>query len=95
MICMARKIRNPSDDTISFEISDKHVQYVLLFLAFAILAWSILSLAGSTYANTPENFQKALSSEQPDKCKTPSGYTDEQWRTHMGHHPDLYAECLK
>ena len=92
---MAGKKHNPSGDTVSFEISEKHVQYALLFLAVAILAWSALSLAGGTYANTPEDFQKALSSEQSDKCKTPAGYTDEQWRTHMGHHPDLYAECLK
>ncbi len=82
------------EDIISFEISEKHVQYVLLFLALTILAWGAMSLADNTYANTPGNFRKAMSSELPDKCETPAGYTDEQWREHMGHHPDLYAECL-
>ena len=29
-----------------------------------------------------------------DRCKPASGYTEESWRTHMGHHPDIYKECL-
>ena len=30
----------------------------------------------------------------PDKCAVPPGYSEAQWREHMGHHPDSYAECL-
>ena len=45
--------------------------------------------------NTPENFQQFVAAETSDKCATPQGYTDEQWREHMGHHPDNYAECLQ
>jgi hypothetical protein len=29
-----------------------------------------------------------------DKCKPEPGYTGESWREHMGHHPNLYKECL-
>ena len=29
-----------------------------------------------------------------DKCKPAAGYTEESWREHMGHHPNLYKECL-
>ncbi len=29
-----------------------------------------------------------------DKCKPDSGYTEESWREHMSHHPDIYRECL-
>ena len=31
-----------------------------------------------------------------DKCSPPdgSGYTEESWREHMSHHPNIYAECL-
>ena len=29
-----------------------------------------------------------------DKCKPEPGYTEESWRKHMGHHPDIYKECL-
>lgn len=29
-----------------------------------------------------------------DKCKPGSGYTEESWKEHMSHHPDIYKECL-
>jgi len=29
-----------------------------------------------------------------DKCKPASGYTEESWRKHMNHHPNIYRECL-
>ncbi len=29
-----------------------------------------------------------------DKCTPQPGYTEEEWIEHMGHHPDIYAECL-
>ncbi len=30
-----------------------------------------------------------------ERCQTPPGYTDEEWREHMGHHPNIYKECLE
>lgn len=30
-----------------------------------------------------------------DKCSPAQGYTEESWREHMGHHPDIYRECLE
>ena len=29
-----------------------------------------------------------------DKCKPAPGYTEESWREHMSHHPNVYQECL-
>ena len=29
-----------------------------------------------------------------DICKPQPGYTEEEWREHMGHHPDIYKRCL-
>jgi len=29
-----------------------------------------------------------------DKCKPGLGYTEESWREHMSHHPNIYKECL-
>ncbi len=29
-----------------------------------------------------------------DKCKPGPGYTEESWREHMSHHPNIYKECL-
>ena len=31
---------------------------------------------------------------QPDKCIPPAGTSQEEWTEHMGHHPDMYRECL-
>ncbi|MFH1256508.1 MAG: hypothetical protein V1494_04390 [Candidatus Diapherotrites archaeon] len=41
------------------------------------------------------NYQQAVAVQNPnDVCATPAGYTDEQWSTHMSHHPDQYAQCF-
>ena len=56
-------------------------------IAVAFAAYQFLYFGGS--------YNRAVSSELPDKCATPPGYTDASWREHMGHHPDQYAECLK
>lgn len=29
-----------------------------------------------------------------DKCSPEPGYTEESWREHMGHHLNVYRECL-
>ncbi|MEX2017190.1 MAG: hypothetical protein WD876_01845 [Candidatus Pacearchaeota archaeon] len=29
-----------------------------------------------------------------DKCKPEPGYTEESWKEHMSHHPNIYQECL-
>jgi len=29
-----------------------------------------------------------------DKCSPGPGYTEQSWREHMSHHPNIYAECL-
>ncbi len=30
-----------------------------------------------------------------EKCSPASGYTEQEWREHMSHHPDIYRECLE
>ena len=29
-----------------------------------------------------------------DKCNPAPGYTEQEWKEHMNHHPDIYKECL-
>ena len=29
-----------------------------------------------------------------DKCAPAPGYTEQEWKEHMSHHPSLYRECL-
>lgn len=65
---------------------------IILIVAIVIFSLIIYSLINSRFGT---NYQSAIASENPlDKCKTPQGYTDQEWREHMGHHPDKYRECL-
>ncbi|MBS3060469.1 MAG: hypothetical protein J4432_03085 [DPANN group archaeon] len=49
--------------------------------------------------HSKEAFAQAVAAQAPQgdfgKCATPEGYSDDDWKTHMGHHPDLYKECLE
>ena len=46
--------------------------------------------------NTQLNFEQFTSNENPDDiCAVPAGTDLEQWKEHLGHHPDKYAQCLK
>jgi len=29
-----------------------------------------------------------------NKCIPANGYTEQEWREHMSHHPNIYKECL-
>ncbi len=78
--------------------------YALALIVLIVLSFNVLSLVNLMNSSqklefskpSQENFSKAVALENSlDKCKTPEGYTDEQWKEHMGHHPDRYAECLK
>lgn len=44
--------------------------------------------------NTQENYEEFISAELEDKCAVPEGYTEEDWKTHMSHHPERYEGCL-
>ena len=57
-------------------------------------AASVATVAGNGFEPTPERFQAFAADELPDKCKVPPGYDEKQWREHLSHHPDRYAECL-
>lgn len=68
--------------------------YISLAIVFIVMVWSIVTvIAQPQYSQS--DYQKALKAENSSNpCATPQGYTDEQWRTHMSHHPDRYAQCL-
>lgn len=71
---------------------------IILIAAIGGLLWSVSGFFSlgtrSQVANTPVNYQRAVQVQGPDKCQAPEGYTDQEWREHMSHHPDQYAECL-
>lgn len=61
-----------------------------LIIALAFGVWTMLNPA-----NNQNDYQKAVSAENPeDICTAPSGYTQQEWEEHMGHHPERYAQCL-
>ncbi len=74
--------------------NDKIFMYaVVLVIVLAVAGFAYFSLAPR--GHTDAKYQAAVAVENPqDICKTPAGYTDAQWREHMGHHPDQYKECL-
>ncbi|HIH09989.1 MAG TPA: hypothetical protein HA254_04960 [Candidatus Diapherotrites archaeon] len=46
--------------------------------------------------NTPSNYAQLTSKENPDDiCAVPAGTDPEEWKQHLGHHPDKYAQCLE
>ncbi len=78
---------------------EKILIIILVVLAVGGLAWSAASFGAAEKSSTelkmtPENFNRAMQAQLPDKCQTPEGYTDAEWQEHMSHHPDLYAECF-
>ena len=75
-------------------MNEKAVLYVAIIVAVFVLVISIAAMAQPKY--TQSDYQKMKSVEVPnDNCATPAGYTDADWKQHMSHHPDQYAECLK
>ncbi|MBS3056126.1 MAG: hypothetical protein J4473_01690 [Candidatus Aenigmarchaeota archaeon] len=69
----------------------------VIIITSLIVAAVIVSLGVYNYYESTKygaNYQRAIASEGSDVCATPPGYTDEEWRQHLGHHPDRYAQCL-
>lgn len=71
--------------------NDRRLIYLAIVIIIAVVAAAVGFFA---YQESRQNFQKAMQSELPDRCATPAGYTDMEWREHMSHHPDMYEECL-
>ena len=74
-----------------YEISN--IGLIAIVLVVVLLSVAIYEFVQLRYGTT---YQQALAAQNPSNiCATPAGYTDAEWRTHMGHHPDMYAQCLK
>ena len=72
-------------------MSKREKLFVYALIVFIIVSFSFVAYSGIK----DYNYKKAVNAENPsDKCKAPEGYTDKEWREHMGHHPDRYKECL-
>ena len=68
--------------------------YAAIGIVSIVLVWGLMTML-SQPEFSQSDYQNALKAENSSNpCETPSGYTDEAWREHMGHHPDRYAQCL-
>ena len=63
-------------------------------ILYVIIGLVILGLVLLTFFSGQILAWKDSFSSGDDKCKPAPGYTEESWREHMGHHPDIYKECL-
>ena len=64
---------------------------VVLYIIIGILVLGILLM--TFFPNMIYAFKDSGSSGE-DKCSPPPGKTLEEWKEHMGHHPDVYKDCL-
>jgi len=72
---------------------DEKTTYIILgavaLIVVAVLLWFMTSAGPAPAVQSSANAQSA------DICTPQPGYSEQEWREHMSHHPDMYAECLK
>lgn len=64
---------------------------IVLYVIVGILIFGLLIL--TFFPGVIQAWQDSGKSVA-EKCKPQPGYTEESWREHMGHHPNIYRECL-
>ena len=63
-------------------------------ILYVIVGLLILGLLVMTFFPGTIQAWKDSGKTPEDKCKPAPGYTEESWREHMSHHPNIYKECL-
>lgn len=95
---MEKNIKNNYNQSLrSQRISKKNLcrEQLVLYGVIALVIVVVIVILAFAFFNNNQKYNEFVSNEQKDICATPSGYTDQQWQEHMGHHPDRYAQCLK
>lgn len=65
----------------------KTIIFVIVILA--VLTLLVISLFPNLIQALKDSGKTSI-----DKCKPAPGYTEESWREHISHHPNIYKECL-
>ena len=62
---------------------------IYIIIAFLLVALLLIAIF-------PEKIQWEFNSVKSgeEKCKPDLGYTEQEWKEHISHHPDIYKECL-
>lgn len=63
---------------------------ILVLLVFTLFPNMIYAVKSIGNTGNVINYD----SGDQDICSPPAGTSEEEWKTHMGHHPNIYAECL-
>ena len=72
---------------------------IILYVIAGILILGLILFTlfpGMIYAIKDSGIVGNTQSSALDKCDPPAGsaYTEASWKEHMGHHPNIYKECL-
>jgi len=77
-------------------MNNKEILKIIAYILIGILIIGVLIMTffpGIIYAVKDGPGVSGKSGEEI--CKPQPGYTEESWREHMSHHPDIYRECLE
>ena len=64
---------------------------ILLYVIVGLLIIGLLVL--TFFPGTIQAWQDSGKSAS-EKCMPQPGYTEQEWKDHMSHHPNVYRECL-
>ncbi|MDP2672548.1 MAG: hypothetical protein Q8O84_01930 [Nanoarchaeota archaeon] len=64
---------------------------IIIYILLGILILGLLLL---TFFPGIIQALKDSGNSETDKCAPEPGYTEQEWEEHMGHHPEIYKECL-
>jgi len=66
---------------------------IILYIVVLLIIFSLAILI--FFPNIGYTVKDFGSSEnREDKCSAPEGTSEESWKEHMSHHPNIYKECL-
>ena len=75
---------------------------IIALLVIALISGGILVVLSMSnffsprLENNASNYTALASKQDPnDICAVAPGTDPQQWKEHLGHHPDQYAQCLK
>jgi len=64
-------------------------------ISWIVLVVILLGLMFYTFfPNIGYVVEDSFNSDNGDICAAPDGVSQEDWKEHMGHHPNIYGSCL-
>ena len=67
---------------------------VVFSITFIGYGFFLSGMPMNNFSHSEEKFEEFTTAELEDNCVVPEGYSEEDWKEHMSHHPDRYEGCL-